>query len=76
MWGYGRRVGAVSEKSITRQQAGLVRLARTSRKSPPMSLEAAPLRNSLWRGQEPSTIRQKLSQIGNPGLRLSPKEVS
>jgi len=75
MWGYGRRVGAVSEKSITRQQAWR-RLAACSCKSPPMSLEAAPLRNSLWRGQEPSTIRQKLSQIGNPGLRLSPKEVS
>jgi len=30
-------------------------------------MEPALLRNSLWRGQERSTMRQKLSQIGNPG---------
>jgi len=34
IWGRGRRVGAVSERSITRQQAGLVRRAKTSRRNP------------------------------------------
>src|SRR5580692_11588479 len=34
-----------------------------------MLLEPALLRNSLGRGQEGSTMRQKVSQIGNPGYR-------
>jgi hypothetical protein len=31
--------------------------------TPPISLEPAPLRNSLWRGQERSTMCEKSSQI-------------
>jgi hypothetical protein len=37
-WDHGSRVGAVFEKWITRQQPGLVRRAKTSRRSPLISL--------------------------------------
>ncbi len=58
-------VGAVSENSITRQQAVLVRRAKTSCRNPAISLGLALVANSLDPGQEKRTMRELEGQIGN-----------
>ncbi len=55
----------MSEKSIPRQQAGLVRLAKTSCRNPATSLGPALVANSLCSGQEKRTMCQPEVQIGN-----------
>ena len=57
----------MSEKSIPRQQAGLVRRAKTSRRNPAISPGPALVANSLCRGQEKRMIRESDVQIGNSG---------
>ncbi len=57
----------MSEKSIARQQAGLVRRAKTSCQNPATSLGPALAANSLCPGQEEHTMRETEVQIGNPG---------
>ena len=64
----GRRVGAVSEKSIPRQQAALVGGIKTSRWNPATSLGPALVGNSLCPSQEEHTIRETEVQIGNSGI--------
>jgi hypothetical protein len=59
----------VSEESITRQQARLLRGARTSRRNPADLAGACSTGKSLFRGQESCRIREKLSQIENSSLR-------
>ena len=57
----------MSEKSITQQQAGLVRRAKRAVGTPPISLGPVLVADSLRRGQERRAMRQGVSQIGNPG---------
>jgi hypothetical protein len=54
----------VSEESIMRQQARLLRRAKTSRRNPLISLGPALLVNPLCREQERCRMREKVSQIG------------
>jgi hypothetical protein len=55
----------VSEKSIARQQAGLVRRAKTSCRNPAISLGPARVANSLCPGWAKRTMRESEGQIGN-----------
>lgn len=67
-----RRVGAVSENSITRQQAGLVRRGQKRAVGAPLiSLGPALMGNSLCPGQEKRTMCELEVQIGNSGQRVS-----
>jgi hypothetical protein len=61
-------VEAVSEKSITQQQAGVVRWAKTSRRDRVTSLGVVLVANSLCRWQEKHTMCEPKVQIGNSGL--------
>jgi hypothetical protein len=58
----------VSEKSIARQQAGSSDGQKRAVGTPPVSPVPALVPNSLCRGHERCTMRQKVSQIGNPVL--------
>ena len=58
----------MSEKSIPRQQAALVRRAKTSRWNLATSLGAALVETSLCPGKEERTMREREVQTGNSGL--------
>jgi hypothetical protein len=58
----------VSEKSITRQRAGLVRRAKTNWRNSTMLVEFALLANSLCPRQENRTMPKLEIQIGSSGL--------
>jgi hypothetical protein len=58
----------VSENSITRRQEGLVRRAKTSYRTPAISLGPALVANSLCPGQEKRTMRESEGQLGNSGV--------
>jgi hypothetical protein len=58
----------VSEKSITRQRAGLVRRAKTNRRNIAILLGSALVANSLYPWQEKRTMPKLEIQIGNSGL--------
>jgi hypothetical protein len=60
----------VSENSITRQQAGLVRRAKTSCPNPAMSLGSALVANSLCPGQEKRTMQEPEGKSEIPAQRL------
>jgi len=57
----------VSEKSITRQQAGLVRWQKQAVGIPLISRGLALVASSLCRGQEKRTMHEPEVQIGNSG---------
>ena len=61
----------MSGNSITRQQAGLVRRAKTSCRHSAISLGSALMAISLYPGQEKRTIRESEGRIGNSRLLLS-----
>jgi hypothetical protein len=58
----------VSEKSITWQQAGLVRQAKRAAATPLISLGTALVANSLCPGQEKRKMCDLELQIGNSGF--------
>jgi hypothetical protein len=68
IWCRGKRIGAVSENSIPGQQAGLVTRAKTSRRTPLISVGAALGASSLCIGQEQRKMRESEVQIGNSFL--------
>jgi hypothetical protein len=65
--GGAKNQDAVSEKSITQQQAGLVRRAKNEPSEPLTWLGPALVANSLCRGQEKHTMHKPEVQIGNSG---------
>jgi hypothetical protein len=58
----------VSEKVVTRQQAGLVRRQTRAVGTPLISQGPALVENSLCPGQQEHTMRETEVQIGNSGL--------
>jgi hypothetical protein len=62
-------IRAVCEKSVTREQAGLVRRAQTSRRNLANSPEHALAGNSLNRGAETHTMCELRVQIGKFRIR-------
>jgi hypothetical protein len=62
-----RKVGIVSEKSITRQQADLVRRRKRAVGAWLISLGPAPFTNSCVEGKRRITMRETEVQIGDSG---------